>query len=122
MITIGELAAAMGAAAEGDRDLAVRGPAEPAAAGPDQVAIAMEPRYAEALGQGQARAAVLWDGADWRALGLAAAIYVPRPRYALAALTAAFDRPPALAAGIHATALIDPSARVGEGAAIGPYV
>jgi UDP-3-O-[3-hydroxymyristoyl] glucosamine N-acyltransferase len=47
---------------------------------------------------------------------------VPRPRYALAALTAAFDRPPALAAGIHATALIDPSARVGEGAAIGPYV
>ena len=34
---------------------------------------------AEGLARGAARAAIVWDGADWRALGLEAAIVVPRP-------------------------------------------
>ena len=36
---------------------------------------------------GAARAAIVWDGADWRGYGLEAAIIVPRPRYAMARLT-----------------------------------
>jgi len=72
--TIREIADALGARTEGDDTLPVTGVAEPAEAGTSDLALAMAPKYAEGLAKGQARAAVLWDGADWRALGLAAAI------------------------------------------------
>ncbi|MBC7158095.1 MAG: UDP-3-O-(3-hydroxymyristoyl)glucosamine N-acyltransferase, partial [Rhodobacteraceae bacterium] len=104
MHTIADLAAAMGAEAAGDTALTVRGLAEPAAAGPDDLALATSPAYAEGLARGRARAALLWPGADWRALGLAAAIFAPRGRLAMATITAAFDPGPAIAPGIHPTA------------------
>ena len=63
--------------------------------------------------RGRARAAILWPGADWRALGLAAAILAPRPRYVLAGIGRVFERPPELAPGIHPSAVIDPSATIG---------
>ncbi len=121
-LTVAEIAAALGARVEGDGGLRLTGPAEPAQAGPDQLALAMSPRYAEGLAEGQARAAVLWDGADWRAMGLEAAIYVPRPRYAMAGITAAFDPGPEIAPGIHPTAVVSADAVIGAGAAIGPFV
>lgn len=122
MISLKELAAALGAEAVGRADLRVRGAAEPAAAGPDQIALAMQPAFAAALGSGRARAAILWPEADWRALGLEGAILAPRPRYVLAGVTRVFDLPPEIAPGVHPTAVIDPTAEIGEGAAIGPFV
>ena len=119
---IDEIAGALGARVEGDGTILVRGAAEPAAAGPDQLAMAMSEAYAAGLRAGAARAAILWDGADWRALGLEAAIFVPRPRYAMAGLTAFLDAGPDIAPGIHPTAVIDPSAEIGEDAAIAPFV
>ncbi|MCX7645704.1 MAG: UDP-3-O-(3-hydroxymyristoyl)glucosamine N-acyltransferase [Rhodobacteraceae bacterium] len=120
-LTIADIAAALGARAEGDTAIRVRGAAEPAAAGPDEIALAMSPAYAEGLARGRARAAVLWEGADRRALGLEAAVFVARPRLAMAGLTRAFDPGPGIAPGLHPTAVIDPSAAIGPGAAIGPF-
>ncbi|WP_375552509.1 UDP-3-O-(3-hydroxymyristoyl)glucosamine N-acyltransferase [Rhodophyticola porphyridii] len=120
--TIEQIAAALGAEALGAVDLEVTGLAEPARAGPDQLALAMSEKFLADLSKGAARAAVLGAGSDWQALGLKAAIIAPRPRYALAGLTAAMDRGPGIAAGVHATAVIDASARIGAGAAIGPFV
>jgi UDP-3-O-[3-hydroxymyristoyl] glucosamine N-acyltransferase len=121
-LTLAEIADALGARVEGDAGLAVRRAAEPAAAGPDDLALAMDPKYAPGLAQGQAQAALLWPGADWRALGLRGAIYVARPRLAMAGLTRAFDPGPGIAPGLHPTAVVDPTAEIGEGAAIGPFV
>jgi UDP-3-O-[3-hydroxymyristoyl] glucosamine N-acyltransferase len=118
--SIAEIAAALGARAEGETELRITRAAEPAAAGPDALALAME--YAAGLARGRAQAAILWDGADWQALGLKAAIYVPRPRYAMSGLTRVLDPGPAIAPGIHASAIIDPTAAIGLGAAIGPFV
>jgi UDP-3-O-[3-hydroxymyristoyl] glucosamine N-acyltransferase len=118
MLTIARIAEALGAMAEGDLALAVRGASEPAAAGPDDLAIATAPDWADDLGRGKARAALLWPGADWRGFGLAAAIFAPRGRLAMARLTALLDEP-ALPTGIHPSAIIDPSAELGEGVAIG---
>ena len=87
MFTIREIAAAMGTGFEGAGDLVIARAAEPAAAGPDDLALAMSPRYAEGLAQGRARAAVVWPGADWQAMGLQAAILAPRGRLAMAGLT-----------------------------------
>ena len=81
--TVKSLAAALGAEAFGDIDLVVGRPAEPGRAGPDDLALAMSPAYAEALRSSAAQVAVVWPGADWQALGLRAAIAVPRARLAM---------------------------------------
>lgn len=120
--SIRDIAGALGASALGNADLTVTAPSEPAAAGPGHLALAMDPKYADGLKAGQARAAIVWDGADWAALGLEAAIIVPRPRYALSGLTQLMDPGPEIAPGQHPTAVVDPTAQIGAGAAIGPFV
>ncbi len=119
-IRIDELARALGGEHVGNGAFRVKRAAEPEQADADDLALAMDARYAEALGRGKARAAVLWPGADWRALGLEAAILVARPRLALAGITAAFAHPPEVAPGIHPSAVIDPSAEIGADVSIGP--
>ncbi len=118
--TVAEIARATGLVAAGDTSLRIRRPAEPASAGLDDLALAMSTAYAAALKASAARAAVLWPGADWQALGLAAALFAPRARLALASLGEIFAEPPDLAPGIHPTAVIDPGAEIGEDAWIGP--
>ncbi len=115
-----EIAAALGARLDGDGSIEIAGAAEPAAAGPDRLALAMDPKYAEGLSQGSARAAILWDGAARQDYGLDAALYVDRPRMAMAHLSRLYDPGPDLPDSIHPTAVIDPSAKIGEGARIGP--
>jgi UDP-3-O-[3-hydroxymyristoyl] glucosamine N-acyltransferase len=118
---IADIAAALNGRAEGDTSLTILRAAEPAPAGPDDLALAMDPKYAAGLAEGRARAALLWDGADWHGLGLRAAVFVPRPRYALAGVTRVLDPGPDIAPGIHPTAVIDATAAVEQGAAIGPF-
>lgn len=120
--TIRDIAQAIGAEAAGDLDLTVSGAAEPALAGPDHLALAMDPKYAPGLAKGQARVAMLWPGADWQAMGLQAAIFAPRGRLAMAGLSRMLDAGPAIAPGIHPMTVIDPTAEIGAGAAIGPFV
>lgn len=119
--TIREIAEALGATVHGDGEIGIAGAAEPAEAGPEDLALAMKPEYAGALGKGAARAAIVWDGADWAGLGLEAAIVVPRPRLALAGVTRLLDPGPEIAAGIHPMAVVDPTAEIGIGARIGPF-
>lgn len=119
---IAEIAAALGAEAAGDLALRIERAAEPAMAGPRDLALAMDPKYAPGLAQGGARAAILWPGADWQGLGLAAAIFAPRGRLAMARLTQLLDPGPVIAPGIHPMTVIDATATIGPGAAIGPFV
>ncbi|MDO5641080.1 MAG: UDP-3-O-(3-hydroxymyristoyl)glucosamine N-acyltransferase [Paracoccus sp. (in: a-proteobacteria)] len=118
-VTIKDLAQALDARAWGDLSREITGAAEPAQAGPGQIALAMAPKYAERLMPGAA--AILAEGMDPEAYGLAAAIFAPRPRLVMAGLTRSFDPGPDIAPGIHESAVIDASARIGEGAAIGPF-
>ncbi len=119
---ISEIATALGAEAFGAVDLVITNASEPALASDTCLALAMNEAYAEGLKQGQAKAAILWDGADWQALGLEAAIYVPRPRYAMSGLTKLMDPGPEIDHGIHPTAIIHDTAKIGPDAAIGPFV
>ncbi|MEO1788374.1 MAG: UDP-3-O-(3-hydroxymyristoyl)glucosamine N-acyltransferase [Pseudomonadota bacterium] len=120
--TIQQIAEALGAEALGNGDLTVTAPSEPAAAGPDHLALAMDPKYSGGLAEGAARAAIVWAGADWQALGLEAAIVVPRPRYAMSGLTRLLDPGPEITLGVHPSAVIDPSVQISADAAIGPFV
>ena len=120
--TIREIAEALNAQAFGALDLSVDRPAEPADAGPSDLALAMKPEYADGLEASKARAAILWEGADWEAYGLEAAIIAPRSRYALSGLTKLIDAGPSIEPGIHPSSVVHPSATIGDGAAIGPFV
>ncbi|MGH1356566.1 MAG: UDP-3-O-(3-hydroxymyristoyl)glucosamine N-acyltransferase [Thalassovita sp.] len=118
--TVQDIATALGAEAFGDLDLKIDGVAEPAMAGPRDLALAMSPKYAEGLAQGQAQVAMLWAGADWQGLGLKAMLVAPRPRFAMSSLSQMMDLGQGYAAGVHPSAVVDPSADLGEGVSIGP--
>ncbi|MEL6316900.1 MAG: UDP-3-O-(3-hydroxymyristoyl)glucosamine N-acyltransferase, partial [Pseudomonadota bacterium] len=97
------------------------GAAHPSAAGPDQIALAMDPKFIEHLPKGAARTALLPPGTDHAALGLAAAIFAPRPRYALAGVTSMFQHPLDVAPGRHPSAVVAPDAEIGADVTIGPF-
>ena len=118
--TVGELAEALGLEAVGDAGFIISGLSEPGQAKADDLALASTPKYAEALANGAAQAALLWADADWQALGLKAAILPARPRYALSRLTNMMDEGQGFIPGIHPSAIIDPSARIGADVSIGP--
>ncbi|MEX0285683.1 MAG: UDP-3-O-(3-hydroxymyristoyl)glucosamine N-acyltransferase [Paracoccaceae bacterium] len=118
--TVRDIADALGLEARGDVSLPIRAAAEPGDAGPEDLAMAMSPKYAEGLGRGRARAALVWQGADWQAMGLEAAIFVARPRLAMSGLSRVFDPGQGLDGGIHPAAHIDDSAHIGADVSIGP--
>jgi UDP-3-O-[3-hydroxymyristoyl] glucosamine N-acyltransferase len=117
-----QIAEALGAEAVGNVDIVVAGAAEPSAAGPAELALAMDPKYAPGISEGRARAAMLWGDAPWQEFGLEGAILVTRARYAMSGLTTLLDPGPEIAPGIHSTACIDPTAQIGANSAIGPFV
>lgn len=118
--TLRQIADAIGADVHGDAGLTVRSAAEPQSAAVDELAVATSETYAARLKEGAARAALLWNGADWQALGLEAAIVPRRPRFAMAQLTPLFDPGQGFAEGVHPSAVVDPTAVIGAGVSIGP--
>lgn len=119
MPTLREIADLLGRPVLGDGGLRVDRAAEPGAAGPDDLALAMSPAYGDALVAGAARAAILWEGADWEALGLEGAVTVPRARLAMAGITRALDPGPDWGEGVHPGAVVHPDAVLGADAVVG---
>ncbi len=120
--TVKQIAEALNAVAVGDLGLRLSGPAQPELAGADSLALAMDPKFLPALAEGAARVAVVPENTDWQALGLAAAIFAPNPRYVLSGVNRIFEHPIEAPAGIHPTAIVSESAKIGENAAIGAFV
>ena len=121
MFTLDQIAETLGRPVLGDGTLSFRRASEPASAGPDDLALAMAPSYADALASGEARVAILWEGADWASYGLAGAVTVPRARLAMAGITRALDPGPDMTAGIHPTVIVGRDAEIADGVSIGPY-
>ena len=120
--TVHDIASALDAEAFGNTDIVIERVAEPAMAGPDDLALLTNPKFAAGLAQGKARVALLWPGADWQELGLEAAIVSTRGRYAMSALTAMMDPGQHFPGGIHPSAVIDPTAELGADVSVGPFV
>ena len=119
--TIETLAAALDARFEGDGSLAIDRPAHPdEARGAGTIAIATSPEFVAKLDG--AAAAVLAEGTDWQDLGLKAAIFVGRARYALSGVTTAFAPEIDVNSGIHSSAVIEEGASLGEGVCVGAFV
>ncbi|WP_127112044.1 UDP-3-O-(3-hydroxymyristoyl)glucosamine N-acyltransferase [Shimia sediminis] len=117
--TIQQIADAIAARAFGNTALTVERVTEPAEASAGDLALLTNPKFAGGLAQGKARAAMVWPGADWQALGLEAAIESPRGRFGMSGLSALMDPGQHFGKGIHPSAVIDPSAVIGAGVTIG---
>jgi UDP-3-O-[3-hydroxymyristoyl] glucosamine N-acyltransferase len=89
------------------------------AAGPGQLTFLSNPKYAAAARSTMASAVIVAE--DFPALKTAM-LRSKNPYLDFARALELFYTPPQYAAGVHSTAVVHPSAKVGSGAHIGPYV
>jgi len=113
------IAEALDCRIEGDPDLEISGVAGLEEAGPGELTFLSNPRYA-ALAK-QTKAAALLAAAPVEGLEIAL-VLSSDPYLDFARALELFHSPQPAKRAIHPTAVIDPSVRIGSGAAIGPYV
>lgn len=116
---LGELATRLGAELRGDSELEVTGVKGIEEAGVSEITFVANPRYAGLARKTQA-AAILVEP-EFPEIS-AATLRIKNPYHAFSRALALFYQPPAYPQGVHPTAVIDPTAEIGEGAHIGAYV
>jgi UDP-3-O-[3-hydroxymyristoyl] glucosamine N-acyltransferase len=116
---LGEIASALGARLEGDAALEITGVTGIEEAGPGQLTFVANPRYAAAARTTRASAVIVAE--DFPALS-AATLRIRNPYLAFARALELFYQPPQYGPGVHPTAVLHPTARIGKDASIGPYV
>ncbi len=121
---LSELAPKLGCRLEGLPDTEVHGVAGIEHAGPDQVTFMANRKYFSLLKTTRAGAVLLEEGVAIErdsSLPPLAALRSANPYLAFAHAIELFYQPPRYAPGVHPTAIIAKTARIGEGAHIGPY-
>jgi UDP-3-O-[3-hydroxymyristoyl] glucosamine N-acyltransferase len=116
---LGDLAAALGAELRGDPEVEVTGVKGIEEAGASEVTFVANPKYS-GLARTTRAAAVLVEP-EFPDI-VPATLRIKNPYYAFSRALGLFYQPPAYPPGIHPTAVIDPTAEIGEGAHIGAYV
>lgn len=115
---LSEIASSVEACLEGT-DIEITGVAGIEQAGPGQLTFVANPRYASAVKTTKASAVIVAD--DFSPLPLPT-LRSANPYLAFAKALNLFYHPPRYTPGIHSTAVIHDSARIGRNAHIGPYV
>ena len=113
-----DLAHHLGATLQGDPTAAITGVAAIETAGPGELTFVANPKYA-ALARTTRASAVLVEPAFPKIT--AATLRIENPYLAFARAIELFYQPPAYAPGIHPTAVIAPTAKVGSNPHIGAY-
>jgi UDP-3-O-[3-hydroxymyristoyl] glucosamine N-acyltransferase len=114
-----EIAALLSAGFEGDSERKIRGVGALEEAGPDEVSFVANTK-AEKAAQGSS-AGCLLVRETFSAQTSAALIRVAEPRDAMAVVIAFLHPPRRPAPGVHRTAVVSPSARIGYNVSIGPH-
>lgn len=116
---LSEIASRLGAEFRGNGDAEINGVAGIEHAGPDQITFIANPKYAS-LARTTRAAAILVEP-DFPDLAETATLRIRNCYHAFAQAITFFYSAPHYAVGVHPTAIIDPSASIGEGAHIGAY-
>ena len=117
---LAEIASALGARLEnGPPDLEIDGVAGIEDSSPGQITFVANPKYAAAAKTTRASAVIVAE--DFPAIATAT-LRSRNPYLAFAHAIELFYQPPRYQPGIHPTAVIHPSVRMGSGAHVGPYV
>ena len=121
---LGELAARLGCALEGNADCEIQGVAGIEKARAGEVTFLSNPKYARELTRTLASAVFVDEGAKIErepGLPALAALRSRNPYYDFARAIELFVAPATYPPGIHPTAVVAKSAKIGEGAHVGPY-
>jgi UDP-3-O-[3-hydroxymyristoyl] glucosamine N-acyltransferase len=116
---LAELSGALGTAMRGPGDLEITGVAGIEEAGPGQITFVANPKYAGHVRTTRASAILVTE--DFPEIPTAT-LRSSNPYLAFARAIDLFFQPPRYAPGIHSSAVIDPTARIGKDAHIGAYV
>ena len=117
---LGEIAATLGARLEnGSPETEITGVAGIEEAGAGQITFVANPRYAGAARTTKAAAVIVAE--DFPAANTAL-LRSRNPYLDFARAIELFYRPPKYAVGVHSTAVVHPSSKIGKNASIGPYV
>ena len=117
---LAELASAIGARLEnGSPNTEITGVCGIEEAAPGHVTLLANPKYASAAKATRASAVIVAE--DFPAAATAM-LRSKNPYLAFAHALELFYQPPKYAPGVHRTAVVHPSAKIGHGAHIGPYV
>ncbi|HKW26303.1 MAG TPA: UDP-3-O-(3-hydroxymyristoyl)glucosamine N-acyltransferase [Terriglobales bacterium] len=117
---LGEIAATLGARLEnGLPETEITGVAGIEEAGAGQITFVANPKYAGAARTTKASAVIVAE--DFPAANTAL-LRSRNPYLDFARAIELFYRPPKYAVGVHSTAIVHPSAKIGKNASIGPYV
>ena len=114
-----EIAKTLGCEAAGDDQLEITGVAGLEEAGPSELTFLSNPRYARKVETTRAGAIIVGREAGPQRIP---ALVSANPYLDFARALELFYQPPRPAPGIHPTAVIAPTARLGDGASVGPYV
>ncbi len=115
-----QIATTLGARLEnGSPDLEINGVASIKEAGPGQLTFVANPKYAGAARTTRASAVIVSD--EFPAISTAL-LRCKNPYLTFARALELFCQPLRYEPGVHPTAVVHPSATIGEGAHIGPYV
>jgi len=121
---LSEVAQKLGCRLEGSPEVEIRGDAGIEYAEPGQITFLANRRYFPLLKTTRASAILIEEGIPLNrdaSLPELAALRSGNPYFAFAQAIEFFYQPPRYAPGIHPTAIIAESARIGEGAHVGPY-
>jgi UDP-3-O-[3-hydroxymyristoyl] glucosamine N-acyltransferase len=120
MKTLGEIAKYVDGKLEGDPLIEISRIVHPALVrGPGDLALVLSANVLDLLKREEVTSAIA--PAELTSLDVPNYILVSRPRLALARLLELFERPVYSAEGIHPTAVIDPTAKIGENVSVGPH-
>jgi UDP-3-O-[3-hydroxymyristoyl] glucosamine N-acyltransferase len=115
-----EIADALGARLRGDPDTLISGLATLQAAGPGQISFLANPAYSKYLGESNASAVIV--SPEFAESCPTNVLLLDNPFLGYARLSHWFEPSPVAPAGVHATAVVDDSARIDDTASIGPHV
>jgi UDP-3-O-[3-hydroxymyristoyl] glucosamine N-acyltransferase len=118
-MTLAELAQQLGADLHGDGAVPITGVRGIEEAGPSEITFVANPKYATLART--TKAAAILVAPDFPEIATST-LRLKNPYFAFAQALGIFYQPPSYAAGIHPTAVIDPTAVVGHEAHIGAYV
>jgi UDP-3-O-[3-hydroxymyristoyl] glucosamine N-acyltransferase len=121
---LGEIAKKLNCQLDGDPEIEIHGVAGIEQAGTGQLTFVSNPRYRHALRTTKASAVLVKSAEPLdrpASLPSLAKLYSENPYLDFARAIRLFYEPPRYQPGLHPTAVIAPTARIGSGAHIGPY-
>ena len=115
---LSELADKLGCDLEGDGDIEIRRAASIGEAGPGDITFLTNPRYSDRITETKAAAVIMGHGMGDAPIPV---LRSKNPYLAFAKAIEFFYSPPRPPDGVHPTAIVAPSAKLGKSVRIGPY-